>query len=132
MNFIKLKKIFIYVLASPAIFLLISNFILFLNKPNIVKIDTPDMRDFVFDSVVESSPKLPSKDLQTSSFDYELIGYRSGNMDSSVILKKGNKEYVVAKGDKIDGTYELIEVNKDEVIFSNNGNIYKIENLVGK
>ena len=90
------------------------------------------MRDFVFDSVVESSPKLPSKDLQTSSFDYELIGYRSGNMDSSVILKKGNKEYVVAKGDKIDGTYELIEVNKDEVIFSNNGNIYKIENLVGK
>ena len=132
MNFIKLKKIFIYVLAAPAIFLLISNFILFLNKPNIVKIDTPDMRDFVFDSVVESSPKLPSKDLQTSSFDYELIGYRSGNMDSSVILKKGNKEYVVAKGDKIDGTYELIEVNKDEVIFSNNGDIYKIENLVGK
>lgn len=132
MNFIKLKKIFIYVLAAPAIFLLISNFILFLNKPNIVKIDTPDMRDFVFDSVVESSPKLPSKDLQTSSFDYELIGYRSGIMDSSVILKKGNKEYVVAKGDKIDGIYELIEVNTDEVIFSNNGNIYKIENLVGK
>ena len=132
MNFIKLKKIFIYVLAAPAIFLLISNFILFLNKPNIVKIDTPDMRDFVFDSVVESSPKLPSKDIQTSSFDYELIGYRSGIMDSSVILKKGNKEYVVAKGDKIDGIYELIEVNTDEVIFSNNGNIYKIENLVGK
>ena len=132
MNFIKLKKIFIYVLAAPAIFLLIANFILFLNKPNIVKIDSPDMRDFVFDSVVESSPKLPSKDLQTSSFDYELIGYRSGNMDSSVILKKGNKEYVVAKGDKIDGIYELIEVNTDEVIFSNNGNIYKIENLVGK
>ena len=132
MNFIKLKKIFIYVLAAPAIFLLIANFILFLNKPNIVKIDSPDMRDFVFDSVVESSPKLPSKDIQTSSFDYELIGYRSGIMDSSVILKKGNKEYVVAKGDKIDGIYELIEVNKDEVIFSNNGNIYKIENLVGK
>ncbi len=132
MNFIKLKKIFIYVLAAPAIFLLISNFILFLNKPNIVKIDSPDMRDFVFDSVVESSPKLPSKDIQTSSFDYELIGYRSGIMDSSVILKKGNKEYVVAKGDKIDGIYELIEVNTDEVIFSNNGNIYKIENLVGK
>lgn len=132
MNFIKLKKIFIYVLSAPAIFLLIANFILFLNKPNIVKIDSPDMRDFVFDSVVESSPKLPSKDIQTSSFDYELIGYRSGIMDSSVILKKGNKEYVVAKGDKIDGIYELIEVNTDEVIFSNNGNIYKIENLVGK
>lgn len=132
MNFIKLKKIFIYVLAAPVIFLLIANFILFFNKPNIVKIDSPDMRDFVFDSVVESSPKLPSKDIQTSSFDYELIGYRSGIMDSSVILKKGNKEYVVAKGDKIDGIYELIEVNTDEVIFSNNGNIYKIENLVGK
>ena len=66
-----------------------------------------------------------------TSFEYTLIGYRSGNTDSSVILKKGNKEFVVAKGQKLEGIYELVEVNKDEVIFRNNEKLYKIENLVG-
>ena len=65
------------------------------------------------------------------SFDYLLIGYRSGKNDSSVILKKGNKEYVVAKGEKLEGTYELIEVTKDEVIFRNKEKLYRIENRVG-
>ena len=35
------------------------------------------------------------------SFDYKIIGYRSGKNDSSVILRKGNKEFVVAKGEKL-------------------------------
>ena len=56
---------------------------------------------------------------------------RSGDTDSSVILKKGNKEFVVAKGEKLEGIYELVEVNKDEVIFRNQEKLYKIENLVG-
>ena len=51
--------------------------------------------------------------------------------DRSVILKKGNKEFVVAKGEKLEGIYELVEVNKDEVIFRNQEKLYKIENLVG-
>jgi type II secretory pathway component PulC len=66
------------------------------------------------------------------SFDFELIGFRSGDVDSSVILKKGNKEFVIAKGEKIDGVYELIEVNKEEVIFRNNEKLYKIKNRLGK
>ena len=66
-----------------------------------------------------------------ASFEYKLIGYRSGGTDSSVILKKGNKEFVVAKGEKLEGIYELVEVNKDEVIFRNQEELYKIENLVG-
>ena len=65
------------------------------------------------------------------SFNYQLIGYRSGKNDSSVILKKGNKEYVVVKGEKLEGTYELIEVTKDEVIFRNKEKLYRIENRVG-
>ena len=32
----------------------------------------------------------------------------------------------------IEGIYELIEVNESEVIFRNQGKLYKIENLVGK
>ena len=66
------------------------------------------------------------------SFDYQLIGYRSGETDFSVILKKGNKEFVVSSGDKLEGLYELVAVNEDEVIFSNKGKLYKIKNSVGK
>ena len=48
-----------------------------------------------------------------------------------MILRKGNKEFVVAKGEKLEDVYELIEVTKDEVIFRNEEKLYKIENLVG-
>ena len=61
-----------------------------------------------------------------------MIGYRSGSSESSVILKKGNKEYFVVEGEKLVGKFELIEVNKDEVIFRNDEKLYKIKNLVGK
>ena len=38
----------------------------------------------------------------------------------------------VAEGEKLVGKFELIEVNKDEVIFRNDEKLYKIKNLVGK
>jgi type II secretory pathway component PulC len=52
--------------------------------------------------------------------------------DSSVILKKGNKEYFVSQGEKLEGIYELIEVNQNEIIFRENEKLYRINNLVGK
>jgi type II secretory pathway component PulC len=89
------------------------------------------MTDFSFASA-QGSLEDNSKNIQSiPSFDYKVIGYRSGNIDSSVILKKGNKEFVVAKGEKLEGVYELIKVSKDEVIFRNQEKLYKIENLVG-
>ncbi|MDA7778556.1 hypothetical protein N8965_02250 [Gammaproteobacteria bacterium] len=66
------------------------------------------------------------------SFQYKLIGYRSGGSDASVIVKKSNKEFVVSIGQKLEGVFELIEVNKNEVIFKDGDKLYKIENLVGK
>ncbi len=89
------------------------------------------MTDFSFNTI-KNSVNETSKNLKsTPAFDYKLIGYRSGNTDSSVILKKGNKEFVVAKGEKLEGVYELVEVTKDEVIFRNQEKLYRIENLVG-
>lgn len=89
------------------------------------------MTDFSFASA-QGSLEDNSKNIQNiPSFDYKVIGYRSGNIDSSVILKKGNKEFVVAKGEKLEGVYELIKVSKDEVIFRNQEKLYKIENPVG-
>ena len=67
----------------------------------------------------------------SSSFNYKLIGYLAGPSDSSVILKKGSNEFLLRIGDEID-SYKLESVTKDEVIFSLQDKLYKIENNVGK
>ena len=129
MNFIKIKNFFLLLLSVP-VFILIANLLIsFTNQPNIKNLNIPDMTDFSFNtnSIDESSKNIKT----TPDFEYQLIGYRSGNMDSSVILKKGNKEFVVAKGEKLEGVYELVEVTKDEIVFRNQEKLYKIENLVG-
>ena len=129
MNFIKIKNFFLLILSVP-VFILIANLLIsFINQPNIKNLNIPDMTDFSFNtnSIDESSKNIKT----TPDFEYKLIGYRSGNIDSSVILKKGNKEFVVAKGEKLEGVYELVEVTKDEIIFRNQEKLYKIENLVG-
>ena len=131
MDFIKIKKIIIFALALPALYLIASNMGLIFNRPDIKNLNVPNMADISFNS---NSKELISNTVAINnipSFDYLLIGYRSGKNDSSVILKKGNKEYVVAKGEKLEGTYELIEVTKDEVIFRNKEKLYRIENRVG-
>ena len=129
MNFIKIKKFFLLILSVP-VFILIANLLIsFTNQPDIKNLNIPDMTDFSFNtnSINESSKNIKT----TPDFEYQLIGYRSGNIDSSVILKKGNKEFVVAKGEKLEGVYELVEVTKDEIVFRNQEKLYKIENLVG-
>ena len=131
MDFIKIKKIIILLLALPVMYFAAINLNSVINAPDIKNINIPDMTDFSFNTI-QNSVNETSKNLKsTPVFDYKLIGYRSGNTDSSVILKKGNKEFVVAKGEKLEGVYELVEVTKDEVIFRNQEKIYKIENLVG-
>lgn len=131
MDFIKIKKIIIFALALPALYLIASNMSLIFNRPDIKNINVPNMVDISFNS--NSKELISNTEAMNNipSFDYLLIGYRSGKNDSSVILKKGNKEYVVAKGEKLEGTYELIEVTKDEVIFRNKEKLYRIENRVG-
>lgn len=65
-------------------------------------------------------------------FNYKLIGIRAGAAESSVIVKKGNKEYVVPLGEKLEEIYELIEVTQNEAVFRNGKNVYKINNIIGK
>ena len=131
MDFIKIKKIIIFVLALPALYLIASNMSLIFNRPDIKNLNVPNMADISFNSNSKELISNTEAINNIPSFDYQLIGYRSGKNDSSVILKKGNKEYVVAKGEKLEGTYELIEVTKDEVIFRNKEKLYRIEHLVG-
>ena len=131
MDFIKIKKIIIFALALPALYLIASNMSLIFNRPDIKNINVSNMVDISFNSNSKEFISNTEAINNIASFDYQLIGYRSGKNDSSVILKKGNKEYVVAKGEKLEGTYELIEVTKDEVIFRNKEKLYRIENRVG-
>ena len=131
MDFIKIKNIIIFVLALPALYLIASNMSLIFNRPDIKNLNVPNMADISFNSNSKELISNTEAINNIPSFDYQLIGYRSGKNDSSVILKKGNKEYVVAKGEKLEGTYELIEVTKDEVIFRNKEKLYRIENRVG-
>ena len=131
MDFIKIKKIIIFVLALPALYLIASNMGLIFNRPDIKNLNVPNIADISFNSNSKELISNTEAINNIPSFGYQLIGYRSGKNDSSVILKKGNKEYVVAKGEKLEGTYELIEVTKDEVIFRNKEKLYRIENRVG-
>ena len=60
-------------------------------------------------------------------FNYKLIGIRSGNEDSSVIVKKGNKEFLVVLGDILEGSFELVEVNQNDALFRKGQKMYRIE-----
>ena len=131
MDFIKIKKIIILLLALPVMYFAVININSIINAPDIKNINIPDMTDFSFNTSKNTIDETSKNVKSTPAFEYKLIGYRSGNKDSSVILKKGNKEFVVAKGEKLEGVYELVEVTKDEVIFRNQEKLYKIENLVG-
>ena len=132
-NFKLIKKIIILVIAIPSILLLI----FFGTQLNI----NPKINSFEILNVVDvnASGNSQIEELNNDSskqsnisFQYKLIGYRSGGSDASVIVKKSNKEFVVSIGQKLDGVFELIEVNQNEVIFKDGDKLYKIENLVGK
>jgi urease gamma subunit len=132
-NFKLIKKILISVIAIPSVLL----FIFFVTqfKTNL------KIKNFEIVSAFDVSPSRNSEiDVANNvastqsniSFQYKLIGYRSGGSDASVIVKKSNKEFVVSIGQKLEGVFELIEVNQNEVIFKDGNKLYKIENLVGK
>ena len=132
-NFKLIKKILILVIAIPSLLL----FIFFVTqfKTNL------KIKNFEIVSAFDVSPSRNSEiDMANNvastqsniSFQYKLIGYRSGGSDASVIVKKSNKEFVVSIGQKLEGVFELIEVNQNEVIFKDGNKLYKIENLVGK
>ncbi|MDA9000460.1 hypothetical protein N9J66_00180 [Gammaproteobacteria bacterium] len=132
-NFKLIKKIIILVIAIPSILLLI----FFGTQLNI----NPKINSFEILNVVDVSASGNSQIEELNndsskqsniSFQYKLIGYRYGGPDASVIVKKSNKEFVVSIGQKLEGVFELIEVNQNEVIFKDGDKLYKIENLVGK
>ena len=119
-------------MSVTALSLVIFTILQVFNKPDINEISIPNIKDIELTSQIDTSPQSDLNSNDNSNFNYQLIGYRAGETDYSVILKKGNKEFVVSSGDKLEGLYELVSVNEDEVIFRNQGKMYKIKNSVGK
>ena len=98
----------------------------FINKPVIKDIGT-----IALDEInITKSINQPDNNLTSSNnginFEYKLIGIRAGESDSSVIVKKANKEYLVKLGDSLDNNFELIEVLPNTAIFRNGNKIYRI------
>ena len=96
MNFIRFKQVAIMILALPALYFICLLFLSFINKPVIKDINVPDMTNFEFKSNQNDMSDKYNQVESSLTFDYELIGYRAGSNNSSVILKKGNKEYVLS------------------------------------
>ena len=131
-NFKIIKKGLLITLILPALLLFVLLISTFFQKPNIYELNIVSIKDINTSFNESSSNVVSNTSDDLISFDYKLIGYRSGPVDASVIVKKANKEYVVAIGEKLEGIYELVEVNQNEIIFRNDQKLYKIENLVGK
>ena len=130
-NFKKIKKVLLLVFITPASLMLIIVFLNLSESPNIQLLNLKEISDITAIQNIENDLG-PEVVLENSSFDYELVGYRSGSSDASVILKKNNEQYVVALGENLEGIYKLIKIDQDEIIFRNGEKLYKIENLVGK
>ena len=126
-NFKLLKKILLSILILPAGLLIFSLFQSFLNKPVIDKIENLNFNELKNESILIKEKDYLIEENNQAEFNYILIGIRSGNQDSSVIVKKGNKEFLVTLGDFLEGSFELVEVNQNDALFLKEQKMYRIE-----
>ncbi|MBT4236659.1 MAG: hypothetical protein HOD76_00465 [Cryomorphaceae bacterium] len=126
-NFKLLKKILLSIIILPASLLIFSLFQSFLNKPVIDKIENLNFNELKNESILIKEKDYLIEENNQLEFNYILIGIRSGNQDSSVIVKKGNKEFLVTLGDFLEGSFELVEVNQNDALFLKGQKMYRIE-----
>ncbi len=127
LNFKNTKKILLLALVTPSIFLLAMVILSLASSPDIKIISSISLKDINTSKSFNGDLSEISETSINTTFEYKLIGIRSGEINSSVIVKKANKQYVVALGDKLDDLYELIEVSQNGAVFRNGQKIYKLE-----
>ena len=130
LNFKNTKKILLLALVTPSIFLLAMVILSLASSPDIKIISSISLKDINTSKSFNGDLSEISETSINTTFEYKLIGIRSGEINSSVIVKKANKQYVVALGDKLDDLYELIEVSQNGAVFRNGQKIYKLENII--
>ena len=127
LNFKIIKKVTLSLLFIPAVFIIFLIISSNIDRPKILTIDNINLNNFKTSS---SSLKVDETLIEESNqveFNYKLIGVRSGNQDSSIIVKKGNKEFLVTLGDLLEDSFELVEVNQNDALFRQGQKMYRIE-----
>ena len=130
MNTRKIKRIINTLVALLLLLLFSMLLISFINKPEIKDIRFTNLNEISKANIETQTNEVTS--INEADFNYTIVGYRFGESNSSVILKKGSKEFVLYEGDILENTYELSSISQDEIIFKASGKLYKLENKVGK
>ncbi len=128
-NFKILKKILILFILLPSAFFAFLLVLSFINSPEIHNIEDINLSNITSMNTLDKKNYVVNDEEMLDDFNYKLIGIRSGLSDSSVIVKKGNKEFLVNLGDTLDNLYELVEVNQNDALFRNGKKMYRIEKL---
>ena len=126
LNFSNLKNIVLLILLLISIFFVYLLFISHKNTPVIQDIGNITIDDFILEQSLMTNENFVEDEEVELNFNYKLIGIRSGGENSSVIVKKANKEYLVSIGQLLDNTFELVEVNQNSAIFRNGVKMYRI------
>ena len=126
LNFKILKNTFLLLLLLLSTFLVYLLFLSYKNTPVIKEIGNINIDDFVSEQSLISNENYVSNEEIEINFNYKLIGIRSGGENSSVIVKKANKEYLVVRGQLLENTFELVEVNQNSAVFRNGKKMYRI------
>ena len=126
LNFKILKNTFLLLLLLLSTFLVYLLFLSYKNTPVIKEIGNINIDNFVSEQSLISNENYVSNEDIEINFNYKLIGIRSGGENSSVIVKKANKEYLVVIGQLLENTFELVEVNQNSAVFRNGQKMYRI------
>ena len=127
-NYLIIKRLFFALLLISVIYFLFLITNSFINKPVIKDINITNLDEIN----ISQSINQPNKNIVATSnneikFEYKLIGIRAGDNDSSVIVKKANKEYLVRLGESLDNNFELIQVLPNTAVFRNGQKMYRID-----
>jgi hypothetical protein len=128
MDIIKTKKIIIFSLSFFAIVMVVITINNIMKYPNISAIDLSRINPTELSSIQVSNSQINTS--TDSNFNYELVGFRLDNrgLNSSVIVKRNNQEFVIQKGDLLENKYLLNSITKNNINFSYLGKDYQIKN----
>ena len=112
-NINKIKITLLSTLTAASIAAMAVLFNSFFSKPDLYTmgaIEVPKLNiNLTNDSKLKSVPEIEKVE---TTFEYKVIGFIAGENESSVIVKKGNKEQVVVLGSVLDKKYTLISVTR--------------------
>ena len=127
-NYIHLKRLFFSLLLIAVIYFLFLIANSFINKPVIEDINITNLDEInISESINQPDKNIFAASNNEIKFEYKLIGIRAGYNDSSLIVKKANKEYLVSLGESLDNNFELIQVLPNTAVFRNGQKMYRID-----